>query len=318
VFDRTGDEQLTGVAHGTAGWVAVGGSGPASTAGSGTTGASTAGSGGGDRVVVTSVNGQAWTAADGETAFAAAGAVTSAVAAGQSGYVIVGHSSTDGRTVAAAWYATGLTGWQPATDAGSGALDGTGNRQMNAVTAAGKGFTAVGSVSGRPAAWTSATGRTWSETTLALPAGTASATLQYVAANGDTVAAIGTGTTAAGEALPFAAVSANGGATWTETLLSVPKNPASVTALTAAGGGFTATGTYGATGARDVVVWLLDSGAAPDTSWTTATPAGTGLANPGTQAITALTSAGATLTGVGFAATAATEEPTLWQSPVRS
>jgi hypothetical protein len=49
-----------------------------------------------------------------------------------------------------------------------------------------------------------------------------------------------------------------------------------------------------------------------------ATPQGTGLAGQGTQAITALTGAGDTLTGVGFAATATSEEPTIWQTPARS
>ncbi|HEV3381570.1 MAG TPA: hypothetical protein VG142_11385 [Trebonia sp.] len=325
VLNRTGEEQLTGVTHGGAGWVAVGG--PA------TVGASGDGGGIGHPVVVTSAGGETWTAADGETAFGGTGAVTSSVAEDREGYVIVGSQVVSGRTIAAAWYADGLTGWQSATDARPGALDGTGTRQMNAVAATLRGFAAVGSVGGHPAAWQSATGRTWSETTLPLPVGAASATLQYAAASGNTVAAIGSATTAGGMAFPFAAVSANGGATWTDTLLPMPKETASgasgkgtsgtgaiapATALTAAGGGFTATGTYGAAGAQDVVVWLLDRGTAPDTTWTMATPAGTGLAGSGTQAITALTSVGATLTGVGFAATSGAEEPTLWQSPVRS
>ncbi|MGH3164942.1 MAG: hypothetical protein ACRDN0_03485, partial [Trebonia sp.] len=211
VLTRPGDEQLTGVAHGGAGWVAVGG-------------AVTGGAGGGAHpVVVTSANGQAWAAADGETAFGGAGAVSSAVAAGPSGYVIVGHQTVGGRTIAAAWYAAGLTGWQSAADARPGALDGSGGRQMNAVAATGKGFAAVGSASGHPAAWLSATGRTWSEISLPLPSGTASATLQYAAANGNTVAAIGTATSTAGTTLPFSAVSADGGSTWTETLLPLPK-----------------------------------------------------------------------------------------------
>ncbi|HSZ39269.1 MAG TPA: hypothetical protein VK817_04870 [Trebonia sp.] len=321
-LNRGGDEQLTGVTHGGAGWVAVGG--PA---------ADGANTGGSHPVVVTSANGQSWTAADAEPAFDSPGSITSAVTARQSGYVIVGHQAAGGRTIAAAWYSAGLTGWQSGADARPGALDGSGNRQMNAVAATDQGFAAVGSVGGHPAAWQSPTGRTWSENTLPLPAGAASATLHYAAANGNTVAAIGTATTAGGRALPFGAVSANGGVTWTESLLPTPKETAAsgtvtgtgdtgaagpVTALTAAGGGFTATGTYGKPGAQDVVVWLLDRGAAASTTWTMATPAGTGLAGSGTQAITALTSTGATLTGAGFTATSAAEEPTLWQSPVRS
>jgi hypothetical protein len=131
--------------------------------------------------------------------------------------------------------------------------------------------------------------------------------------------------------VPFAVVSADGGASWSQTPLPVPKGgTAAVTALAAAGGGFTAAGTYGQPGDQDVVVWLLPGGAsragrprpasrsAQAATWTAATPEGLGLAGPGTQTITALTGAGATLAGVGYAATAASEEPTMWQSPVRN
>ncbi len=193
---------------------------------------------------------------------------------------------------------------------------------MNAVAATAKGFAAVGAAGPRPAAWLSAAYRTWSMVTLPLPASAAQAELQYVAASGDAVTAAGTEVTAAGQRLPFAAVSADGGATWTETALPGPGAsagaPTAVTALAAAAGGFTATGTYGTPGNEHVVVWTLRRGAAPGTSWTAAAPAGTGLAGLGTQAITALTGTGSTLTGVGFAATAGSEEPTIWQSPVRS
>jgi hypothetical protein len=101
---------------------------------------------------------------------------------------------------------------------------------------------------------------------------------------------------------------------------------ATVTALTAGDGGFTATGTYPApSGGTDVVVWTLPVTAGSGSgSWTAATPQGTGLAGPGAQAITALTANGAELTGVGFTTGAAGtgssgtgQQPTLWQSPVR-
>jgi hypothetical protein len=127
--------------------------------------------------------------------------------------------------------------------------------------------------------------------------------LQHVAAAGRTVVAVGL----AGQ-LPFAARSADGGRTWTETPLPVPAGTAQVTALAAAGGGFTATGTFGdKPGDHDVVVWTSASG----TAWTAATPSGPGLADPGIQAITGLAASGRTLTGVGFTATPAGEQPTL-------
>ena len=203
---------------------------------------------------------------------------------------------------------------------------------MNAVTATGRGFAAVGAVGPRAAAWRSGTGQAWTVVTLALPAGAASAALDYVAANGSVLAAVGTEVTTTGQHRPFAAVSTDGGASWTQSQLPLPAAAAaaaaqaSATALTAAGGGFTATGTYGPPGETDVVVWTLPGAAAGGTGWAEAAPQGTGLAGPGMQAITALTATGATLTGVGFtsasaasaAASASTQTvPTIWQSPVR-
>jgi hypothetical protein len=201
---------------------------------------------------------------------------------------------------------------------------------MNAVTATPAGFTAVGSAGTHPAAWLSATGRTWSLATLPLPGSAVRAALAYVVASAGRVAAAGTEVTAAGQRLPFAAVSADGGLTWTETTLPAPHATATsaasaadtggraVTALAAAGGGFTATGTYGDPGDEEVMLWTVSARAALGSTWTAAAPEGTGLTGPGTHAITALTQAGSTLTGVGFTATPAGEQPTIWQSPVRS
>jgi hypothetical protein len=317
--------QLDGVAHGPSGWLAVGGASAV------TTGTAAALS----PAVVGSQDGRTWTVTGSRAAFDGPGRiVTAAVAADPGGYVIVGKASTGSRTVAAAWYAPGLTGWRRAADARPGALDGAGNRAMNAVSATSRGFVAVGAVGERPAAWVSGTGRTWTLVTLALPADAASAALDYVAANGGMVAAVGTEVTAAGQRRPFATVSMDAGATWTQAQLPLPLGvssataasavSASATALTAAGGGFTATGTYGPPGQTDVVVWTLPAGAAEPAAWTEVAPQGTGLAGPGMQAITALTATGATLTGVGFTATSAATsasmltEPTIWQSPVRS
>ncbi len=311
--------QLAGVAHGPSGWLAVGGASAV------TTGAAAM-----SPAVVSSPDGRTWTTSGSLAAFDGPGRiVTSAVAAGPGGYVIVGEASTGSGTAAAAWYAPGLTGWRRAADARPGALDGAGNRAMNAVSATSRGFVAVGAVGARPAAWVSGTGRTWTLVTLALPAGAASAAFDYVAASGGMVAAVGTEVTGAGQRRPFAAVSMDAGATWTQAQLPLPlgvssEAAASATALTAAGGGFTATGTYGPPGQTDVVVWTLPAGAAEGAAWTGVAPQGTGLAGPGMQAITALTATGATLTGVGFTATSASTpesmltEPTIWQSPIRS
>ncbi len=182
---------------------------------------------------------------------------------------------------------------------------------MLAVAATGDGFVAVGSHGPLPAAWTTPDGRTWRLADLPLPSGATAAGLQHVAAAGQTVVATGVARTAAG-LVPYAARSADGGRTWTESPLPVPAGTAQVSAVAAASGDFTVTGTFGTTaGDRDVVVWTSRDG----TTWRASTPAGPGLAAPGIQAITGLTVSGRTLTGVGFSATPAGEQPTIWQFP---
>jgi hypothetical protein len=175
------------------------------------------------------------------------------------------------------------------------------------------GFVAVGSDGTRPAAWTSADGRTWKLASLALPPNAARAQLQQVTVNGRRIVAIGTSATPAGQTAPFAAESVNGGATWTESLLPSPDGAAAVDAVAATGAGFTATGTFGTGGRRDVVIWTSTDGL----TWKTNAPSVTGLGGQGIQEITALAVSGRTLTGVGFTASPARESPTIWRSPIR-
>jgi hypothetical protein len=309
---KAGSGQLAGVAHGTAGWLAVG----------------TTLAGRGGPLVASSPDARTWTVASG----IAGNAVAAAVAAGPAGYVIVGHRPAGGSaaSVAAAWYATGLTGWRTASVAAQGQQGAPGGQTMNAVTVTDHGFVAVGATDTGPAAWVSAAGRAWQQAAVPLPAGAARAALDYVAADGGAVVAAGTEFSAAGASSPFAEVSANAGTTWTQVRLPVPDigpgTGTTVTALTAAGGGFTAAGTYVTQAGPEVVIWTLPA-RTPVTdgaAWAAATPQGTGLASTTAEnAITALAADGVTLTGVGFTAelTASgvpgAQQPTLWQSPVR-
>jgi hypothetical protein len=318
VFNRPGSQQLTSVTHGTMGWLAVGG---------------VTASAAEHPVVVVSADGTSWQATDGEGVFGASGLFTEQAAADGQGYVIVGYQNVrqaqngqpaSGRTVAshtvashtvaAAWWSASLTGWQRAGDATAGALDGPGVRQMMAVAASSAGFVAVGSHGDRPSAWASTDGRTWRQVDLPLPVGATRAVLEHVASTGRTVAAVGTALTTTGVSVPFAASSSNGGVSWISSALPVPASLTSVTSLAAAGGAFTATGTYGSTpGHQNVVVWTSPNGSA----WRAAEPAGQGLTGSGIQAITSLAVSGSTLTGVGFTASPRSEEPVFWQSPVR-
>ena len=300
VLNRPGLQELSGVVHGNAGWVAVGGVQSATAQ---------------HPVVVTSANSRTWQAADTAPVFASAGVFTVAAAAGRDGYVIVGRQTVAGRTIAAAWWSAGLSGWQRGTDATAGALDGTGtSRQMLAAAPLPDGFLAVGSAGNRPAAWISPAGRTWRAVTLSLPGNAVRARLQQVAVNGRRIVAVGMSATAGGQTAPFTALSVNGGATWTESLLPSPGGATAVNAVAATGSGFTATGTVGAAGHQDVLIWTATDGL----NWTTASPSVTGLGGRGVQEITALTVSGRTMTGVGFAASPARETPTIWRSPIRS
>jgi hypothetical protein len=309
---RAGTGQLAGIAHGPAGWLAVG--------------STLAGKGG--LLVASSPDARNWTATAGITE----NAVAAAAAAGPAGYVIVGHQTAGagGGTVAAAWYAPGLTGWRSATVTEPTQPGTSGGQMMNAVTATSRGFAAVGAAGTSPAAWLSATGRTWQQVQVPTPSAAARAALEYVAANGSDVVAAGTEFSPAGASSPFVEASADAGATWAQVQLPVPNTGSgtgtTVTALTAAGGGFTAVGTYVTQAGPQVVIWTLPPGAAftDGGAWTAVTPQGAGLASTAAEnTITALAADGATLTGVGFTAALTKagmpgpQQPTLWQSPIR-
>jgi hypothetical protein len=197
---------------------------------------------------------------------------------------------------------------------------------MSAVAATKRGYVAVGTAGSQAAVWLSVNGQTWQQSQFPLPPGAARAALGYVSAAGANVVAAGTEFTADGTSRPYAEVSADAGATWAQVQLPVPDigtgTNTTVTGLTAAGGGFTAVGTYVTQAGPEVVVWTMPPGTpvTEPASWSMATPQGTGLSSASTEnAITGLAADGITLTGVGFTAKTAsgTQQPTLWQSPIR-
>jgi hypothetical protein len=284
-FDRQGVQQLTGVAHGNAGWVTVGSVVSGATA---------------HPVVIVSPDATTWTTADNELAFGGAGLSATAVGAGKAGYVIGGEQNGN----ALAWFSTGLTGWQlePLPDSAGATI--------SAVAASGSTFVAVGTSAGHPIAWIRLNDGQWRATTITLPSGASSAELKVVAVNGNRLVAAGSALVG-GATKPFAVVSDDDGSSWVDSEIVVQGNgEATVTALTAAGSGFTATGTDSS---QNVVIWTLDTG----TTWTTSIPTGRGLSGDGSQELNTLTASGNELTGTGFVATAGSEEPTIWQSPLR-
>jgi hypothetical protein len=308
---------LTSVVHGSAGWLAVGTAGPsvpsappAQPAPPAPAGPAASSAG----VVMTSADGSTWQPAATAQPLTVPGTTLAQAAAGPSGYVIVGSAAAPGSGPGpAAWYSAGLSTWTRATVTQAGP-SGTGG-PMLAVTAARPGFVAVGSAGNAPAAWTSRTGSAWQLTRLPLPAGAVSAVLTQVAAVGGRVVAAGDAVRAAvaghvAGPVPFAAVSGDEGRTWREVVLHAPAGPSTITALTAAGSGFAATGLSGVPGHQGMLTWWSLDGL----SWQGGQPVAGPLRGGGVQQITALSARDGTLTGAGYAVTQSGEHPLSWHA----
>jgi hypothetical protein len=254
---------LTAVTRGPDGWLAVGAPGS---------------------LAFTSADGVTWQPAPGTIAQDLAGASAVTVAAGPAGYVVVGNPAASGASDV--WWSPDLTSWSQARDVNDG--------QMLAVAAAAHGFVAVGSHDGKPAAWTTSNGRSWTTVVLPRPAGASSAVLQQIAIKGSRMVALGQATTAGG-VVPFAATSVDGGARWVQVPFASPGPGTAFTALIASSRGFTAVGQYGLTGQASPVAWTSASG----TAWTRTQLSGL----TGAYRITALVPAGPAATAIGSIAT---------------
>ncbi len=271
VYRRPGVERLTSVAHGPAGWIAVGGvvSGAAQ-----------------QPVVVTSANGETWRAIDSLAVFAGWDSHVTGVTASHDGYVVVGMHVVGQRALAAMWWSADLRSWLSGDNGGL-----TGRLQPSSVYAVASvpaGFVAVGTHGDSASIWTSVDGRRWQVVDIRLPAGASSATLSLVAVNGSRLVAGGYAITRAGH-IPIVVVSGDGGRQWDQVVLAAPGGLGAVTALTAAGGGFVAAGQLGRAVGQRVVTWTSPDGL----TWSAAASAGVG-----SRRITVLTAAGDNVTGV--------------------
>ncbi len=266
-----GMSSLSAVAHGPAGWIAVGQT---------VSGATTT------PVVLTSADGVSWQPLTTLASLAPPGTRFAGVAAAHGGYAVVGRQVAGGRTFAVMWWSADLKTWQSASNGG---LDGRLKPSAAyAVASTASGFVAVGSHGTSPMIWTSPDGRRWTGYDVPMPAGALSATLRVATASGARVAAAGYAVTRTGN-VPVAVVSTNGGAEWREVVLAAPGGAGVVNALTVAANGFVAAGQAGPMSARGAVTWSTTDGL----SWSAATAAGGGA-----TAITALTTTGGTVLGV--------------------
>ena len=270
---------LTSVAHGPAGWLAVGEPGP---------------------VVLTSADGTTWQRASGPITQDLAGASGIMTAADQSGYVIVGNAPGSGGAAGPyLWWSSNLTSWTRGTDMN----DTGGSSQISAVATDAHEFMAVGSYDGHPAVWTTTDGQTWTTIVLGLPPGASGAALQQVAiGSGGRVVALGQ-ETKAGQAVPLAEFSADGGASWQEGPFGSAGPGTAVTALTAGEGGFTAASQSGQAGQQDAQIWISATGS----SW--AEDQVSGLSGGGAHEVAALVASGSAVTGIGSTATEQAQQP---------
>ena len=270
---------LTSVAHGPAGWLAVGEPGP---------------------VVLTSADGTTWQRASGPITQDLAGASGIMTAADQSGYVIVGNAPGSGGAAGPyLWWSPNLTSWTRGTDMN----DTGGSSQISAVATDAHEFMAVGSYDGHPAVWTTTDGQTWTTIVLGLPPGASGAALQQVAiGSGGRVVALGQ-ETKAGQAVPFAEFSTDGGASWQEGPFGSAGPGTAVTALTAGEGGFTAASQSGQAGQQDAQIWTSATGS----SW--AEDQVSGLSGGGAHEVAALVASGSAVTGIGSTATEQAQQP---------
>jgi hypothetical protein len=238
----TGSAGLTSIAHGPAGWIAVG---------------ATSDGGATVPVVLASADGVQWQPVTALATRAEAGTEFLGAAAGRSGYVVVGRQMVGGRTFAVLWYSADLRSWI-ADD--NGGLDGRLEASTaNAIAATADGFVAVGSHGAAQSMWTSSDGRHWQLGSVPAPAGASSATLRSVAASGTRVVAAGYAATRAGD-IPVAVVSTDGGGQWRQIVLQSPDGLGVITALTAAPDGFTAAGVVGRSGSQQAVTWTSADG----------------------------------------------------------
>ncbi|MGH3204419.1 MAG: hypothetical protein ACRDOA_05910 [Streptosporangiaceae bacterium] len=262
---------LTSVAHGPSGWLAVGGPGP---------------------IVLASADGITWQR-EGQITSDLAGASGLVTAANPSGYVIAANAAASGGSPTTdLWWSRDLTSWTRETSMN----DTNGAGQVLAIGATAHEFMAVGSDGGHPAVWTTTDGQDWTTINLGLPAGASAAALTQVAINGDHVVALGQ-TTKAGQPVPFAELSANGGASWEEKPFGSTGPGVTVTALTASSAGFTAASQSGPPSQQHAQIWTSVTGSV----W--ASVQVSGLSGGGAHQIAAVVPSGSAVSGIGTIAT---------------
>ncbi|MCX9192578.1 hypothetical protein C3Y87_14365 [Carbonactinospora thermoautotrophica] len=319
-----GSQELTAVAKGRLGWLAVGVAWPGRTT----------------AFAVSSPDGKEWQPLpSSELPFPRRSRtdkpfIPTAVTGGDFGYVVVGAVDEGGFTSAAVWYSKDLRLWgesKAAQIAVGGADDLKGvkgvSRAIYDITYNAKGFVAVGAADDpnapagkrtRPAVWTSRNSAAWTLRQLPLPAGAEQAELRSVVADGAQFTALGQavrkGSDGVDVSFPFIAASVDNGANWTVVTLPMPEKaghdtPATGHALVKTDKGYAVVGSIGRKGSTDAALWGSKLGS---DSWLVMPVEGGGLTGPGAQELLAAVPVGAELVALGYSADARTSAPTLW------
>ncbi|MCT9932587.1 hypothetical protein N5079_20510 [Planotetraspora sp. A-T 1434] len=294
-----GRQALSGVAHGSKGWLAVGGTmtDPAVTR----------------PLLVTSADGRTWR--PGPAIDVPAGHFLLAphvVTAGRKGYVLVGEDRGATGTLPALWFSPDLKRFTRSAPASMPA-GGAGVR-ISDVTATPSGFMAVGG-SGTAdretgVVWVSPDGLNWMSKSRVVPADARSAGLRHVVATKSGVVAVGTAMTDDG-VRPFSAVSTDNGAHWEYGWLPA-EEAAVVLDLTVTGQGLVAVGSHGPAGEGDSAAWISEDGL----DWARQTLTQDGLGGPGAQWLGTVAVSGSRVLAIGRSTTYADDHLTIWRSSV--
>ena len=135
-----------------------------------------------------------------------------------------------------------------------------------------------------------------------MPPGASAPRCTQVAINGDHVVALGLADEG-GRSVPFAELSADGGASWQERPFGSAGPGVAVTALTASSGEFTAASQSGPRGQQNAQIWTSATGSA----WASAQVSG--LSGGGAHQISALVSASSAVSGIGTIAAGQASRP---------
>ncbi|MEU6717729.1 hypothetical protein ABZ897_40220 [Nonomuraea sp. NPDC046802] len=294
-----GRQTLQDVAHGSRGWLAVGGTE--------TSVALT------DPLLVTSEDGESWKrvnvsgdlAHDPDHPYVE----THAVTAGKEGYVLAGETrDQSGAPAAALWFTPDLRKFTRSKKLPQG---GSGVR-VHDVVATGDGYLAVGGSGGADqessVVWHSEDGVNWSARRRVAPQDATSAGLRRVMTYQDKLVAIGTAI-AGGSRRAFAAVSGDDGTTW-ETAWLPADQAASVYDLAAADEGLVAVGWHGVQGEGDSAAWTSQDGL----SWNRMTLTKDRLAGQGAQWLSAVAVSGSEVVALGRSTTYNADHLILWTS----